>query len=571
MQKPRRIKTRIKKIETLLYENGFISVEELSNLCDVSVATIRRDLQILVDENRIMRFHGGAKLISPKPTLPDLNFEHNVGNTSEFLNQLNALIVTSIDSESDEPLLQQFYKDGRPIIAESLPAKYGSTFVALDNYKAGFEIGIWAGEYAKKNWDGIANYLDLTYHISNTQERSRGFVNGLREVLPNAREMLSINAQSNYNLAYQLTSDALSVHKEINIIFAINDTCASGALKACQDLSVDPNSVIVIPFGLEGNTFRDLLSKGEYCKVALAMFPEIVGKVCVQAAIEATNGVSLPTQLITPYKVLTSKSMRDYYKYSNGKWEILWDSIESNLDLPLEITSKAEPKALPIKIGFTIRYRAHEWYQNLLAIMQEQSTLLNMEFNIIDIDQTLKDELNVRRYEIAQRAASEIQEGDTIIIDSGPISTHLAKAIIDIANITVITNNQLVIEILKGSPDIILMSTGGVVRRNDFAMVGPIAETVMRDLRADKLFLMVSGVTSDFGLSHDNLSEITIKRAMIESSREIILLADHMCFRSESVVRFSPLKTITKLITDEALPASFRLEIQKAGVQVCVA
>jgi DeoR family fructose operon transcriptional repressor len=90
-------------------------------------------------------------------------------------------------------------------------------------------------------------------------------------------------------------------------------------------------------------------------------------------------------------------------------------------------------------------------------------------------------------------------------------------------------------------------------------------------MRADKLFLSVSGVSLSFGLSHPNISEVTIKQTMIRSAREVILLADHTCFGHESFIHVAPLKSIHKLITDDALPASFRLDLSKLGIEVVLA
>ena len=93
----------------------------------------------------------------------------------------------------------------------------------------------------------------------------------------------------------------------------------------------------------------------------------------------------------------------------------------------------------------------------------------------------------------------------------------------------------------------------------------------MRELRADKLFLMVTGISLGFGLSHTNISEVTIKQAMIRSAREVILLADHSAFGQESVIQVASPKVVHKLITDDALPASARLELTKLGIQIVLA
>jgi DeoR family fructose operon transcriptional repressor len=137
--------------------------------------------------------------------------------------------------------------------------------------------------------------------------------------------------------------------------------------------------------------------------------------------------------------------------------------------------------------------------------------------------------------------------------------------------LTVITNSIPVFDILKSNPDLTLISTGGVMRRSSLALVGPTAEKSLQELRADKLFLTVSGVSLDFGLSHTNVSEVTIKQTMLHSAREVILLADHTSFGEESMIQIAPLNVIHKLVTDNALAASIRLNLSKLGIHVLIA
>ena len=100
---------------------------------------------------------------------------------------------------------------------------------------------------------------------------------------------------------------------------------------------------------------------------------------------------------------------------------------------------------------------------------------------------------------------------------------------------------------LNHTPGIILISTGGTVRYSTQMLVGPTAEGALKELRADKLFLMVSGITISFGLSHHTISEVTMKQAMIKAA---------------------PLHAVQRPITDDALPATLRLEILQAGIQI---
>jgi DeoR family fructose operon transcriptional repressor len=139
------------------------------------------------------------------------------------------------------------------------------------------------------------------------------------------------------------------------------------------------------------------------------------------------------------------------------------------------------------------------------------------------------------------------------------------------SGITVITNSMAVFDALRDQPGIHLIVTGGLLRHESQILIGPTVESALRELRADKLFLAVSGVSMGFGLSHTNLAEVTVKQAMIRAAREVILLADHTKFEQESIMQIAPVRVVDKLITDNALPASIRLELAKLGVKVVLA
>ena len=558
---------RLSQILTLVDQHGFLSVKDLSKLCDVSEMTIRRDLQRLEDERRVRRTYGGAMSLRGGATLADGEAPDGAGF---WVDTVDVLVATSVTPAYDKVLLDRASKRHIPIVAESLAMEGGETVVAVDNFQAAQALGRWAGEYARTAWHGQAVVLDLTFGQANTQARSRGFLAGLRSVLPDAQLALSINPQSRYETAYQLTTDALTVHPDINIVFGINDTVAWGAINAAKDLGRDPESLLVFPFGLEGNTMRDALVAGEFCKAGLAMFPEIVGPVCVEAAIAAHVRHSLPRDLVTPYAVVTRETLGHYYARGKREWEIDWAHVKRQLSIPLAIDRKkpARGESLPKRIGVIVPFVEHEWYRNLAACMQAYAGALGVGLEIVDAEKNVKSEMGRRRRAIAEAAAEQVQPGDVVLIDAGQITLYLAEELSHKQNITVITNSIPVFDLLKNYPNITLVSTGGLLRHASDSLIGPTAEGALRELRADTLFLVVTGLTLEFGLSHTNLAEVAMKQAMIRTARSVILLADHTIFGQESVVQIAPINAIHKLITDEALPPSTRLDLTKLGIQV---
>lgn len=567
---------RANQIILLVEERGFVSVKELSALHNVSEVTIRRDLQRLHDENRLHRTHGGAASFRVPPDLPRDRPAQYVASPLEgfrVFDRIDVLIATSVDSRTDQVLLERMEQNNIPVIAESIGMPGMQTLVAVDNYLASHALGRWAGDYARTHFNEQAHVLDLTYQLENTQARSRGFLDGLKETLPAAEMVLSINVQSSWPTAHQLTMDALEVYSQINIIFAINDATAVGAITACHDLGIDPDSLMVLSFGLEGDTLKNALISGDYCKAGVAMFPEIVAPVCIEAAFAAFNQQPLPEHLVTPFAILTPETLPEFYTATESGWLIRWDTVNRRLDIPIDIDrpNRSNLAALPGRIGFVVPFIEHEWYRNLISVLQAHVQDLDVDLQVVDVDQQLKDEVTIRKRSIAEMAVAQVQAEDVLLISGGQISLFLAKELAEKENITVITNSIRVFNVLCDNPEITLISTGGVFRSSNDTLIGLIGEGVLREMRADKLFLEVAGVTLDFGLSDTHLADVAMKQAMVKAAREVILLADHTKFGQESVAQVAQANAIDKLITDNALPASARLEFATLGVEVIVA
>ena len=124
----------------------------------------------------------------------------------------------------------------------------------------------------------------------------------------------------------------MTVYPQINLIFAINDITAWGAINACRDLKIDPANMTIIAFGLEGETLKnELMTPNSYCKAGLAMFPEIVSLTCLEAAIAPSTGQPQPERTSHPHVVLTAETLPDYYITHRTGWKLNWETVRKNL------------------------------------------------------------------------------------------------------------------------------------------------------------------------------------------------------------------------------------------------
>ena len=96
-------------------------------------------------------------------------------------------------------------------------------------------------------------------------------------------------------------------------------------------------------------------------------------------------------------------------------------------------------------------------------------------------DPTLREKEHLHRKEklfIASAAAHFVKEGQVIILDSGTTTTAIARALRGFRNLTIITNAVNIAAELSNTAVIVIL-TGGTLRKNSFSLVGPIGEKIL--------------------------------------------------------------------------------------------
>ncbi len=559
----------------LLAHKGVVTVAEICTQCNCSPETARRDLRRLEQRGELTRTHGGAKITGPKASQVQGNGSGLLEARIALTERVDALIVTPSHTRATDLLVDRCSKAGVPVVAEAIGYTGARTVVGIDNFRAGLEAGQWVANYVQRHFDGKAVVLDVTYSQANTEKRSRGFSEGLRELPDKQVRMLHVNGQGVRESSRQIAADAISVHPDINVIFGVNDDSALGALDAYRAAGLDEENVLVVCFGLEGDTTRDLLDRATPYAVCVAMFPELVGRACLDAAICTYHGCALMEQITTPHAIVTPETLHDYYERDvlTGTWEINFARAEhlSTTSTGYALLRQCQNRPKPRRVGYVGVFRSHEWYQNVQAAMQNYSKDLGIPLEIIDVSQDVAHEINTLKQDIGFAAAKFVHDGDTIILDAGYTAAYVARALRGKQNLTVITSSLLVLAELEGDPDINVVVSGGEVKWQIHAMTGPGAEATFRDLRVDKAFVSVTGLTEAFGLSGTNIPESTVKQSMIQAAREVFILADSTKIGMESLVKIAPIGAVDRLITDAGINPHDHLALTQQDIEVIIA
>lgn len=168
-------------------------------------------------------------------------------------------------------------------------------------------------------------------------------------------------------------------------------------------------------------------------------------------------------------------------------------------------------------------------------------------------------------------AADFIKQGETILIDSGTTTLLLARQIKDFNNITVITNDLKIAYVLSESDGIDLVVLGGQQKKGVYSLIGPFTENLLKMLNVDKAFLGVDAMNVDRGITNSNIEESNIKKAIIEISKEVIVLGDSSKFGKVAFAKICDIDMVDAIVTDSNISEEELLKFRNRDVEIHIA
>jgi len=194
---------------------------------------------------------------------------------------------------------------------------------------------------------------------------------------------------------------------------------------------------------------------------------------------------------------------------------------------------------------------------------------LNTETTEVSVDVRRKLNLD-KKCNIAQYAADLIESSDSIILDSGTTTIQIARLMKDKENVTVITNDLNVIDIVAAYNNTELIVLGGRLRHKSMFFYGLQAEKALKELHADKLFLGVDGFHMEKGITTHFEDEATLNAMMCDAATEIIVVSDSSKFDKICLHKILEPSNISKLITDSDITEEYKEGLTKLGIEVIV-
>lgn len=249
----------------------------------------------------------------------------------------------------------------------------------------------------------------------------------------------------------------------------------------------------------------------------------------------------------------------------NERWERILSRL--NNDVTVRISSLAEQFGVTTE---TIRRDIDELTHQGLVIRTYGGAAgrpLTSEPNLVQ-----RRAHNVaERKRIAQLAASLIEPGDVLMVDSGSTTYQFARALAARPTaLTLLTNCLPIAQIVGGISGFRVLICPGIYKETENAVYGQETTAFLDRFHANKAIIGAGGITEQ-SVTDADADAGWIKRKMIEKSGRAILLLDHGKFGSNLFDSVCPLRDIDDLVLDRKPAESLRRSLQSASVQVHVA
>ena len=185
-----------------------------------------------------------------------------------------------------------------------------------------------------------------------------------------------------------------------------------------------------------------------------------------------------------------------------------------------------------------------------------------------DIGRRMAFNYDIKR-RIAQAAAETVEEGETVMIESGSCCAFLAEELASgQKDVTIITNSVFITNYIRNAVRTRIILMGGYYQPKSQVLVGPMTRKCGEIFFSDKFFIGTDGYMPGFGFTgKDHLRSQTVTD-LAENARDIIVLTDAEKFQRQGVLGLVKLEKVSSVFTDTRIPAEVEAELLEHNVHL---
>ena len=156
---------------------------------------------------------------------------------------------------------------------------------------------------------------------------------------------------------------------------------------------------------------------------------------------------------------------------------------------------------------------------------------------------------------IAKAAAATVEEGETVMLESGSCCAFLAEELaMTKKDVTIITNSVFIANYIRHAPYVKLILLGGFYQPESQVVVGPMTRKSGEVFFSDKFFIGVDGFSPKYGFTGKDHMRAQTVMDLAENTKGITVLTESEKFRQQGVMSLARPEHVTDVYTDDNIP-----------------
>lgn len=204
----------------------------------------------------------------------------------------------------------------------------------------------------------------------------------------------------------------------------------------------------------------------------------------------------------------------------------------------------------------------------------EQKGIVQREHGYAMLNQS--DDMNHRlayhyetKQKIAQLAISQVQDHETVMIESGSCCALVASALVkERKDVTIITNSAFIADYVRKEGNARIVLLGGEYQKESQVNVGPILRRCLDVFYVDKLFIGTDGFSEVAGFTGSDYMRGEAVRDMAQHAKNVIVVSESEKFGKQSLVKLLDLDQITEVVTDFNIPEDYVKILEEKQIKV---
>lgn len=204
----------------------------------------------------------------------------------------------------------------------------------------------------------------------------------------------------------------------------------------------------------------------------------------------------------------------------------------------------------------------------------ENSGIINREHGFATLNGS--DDINnrlahhySRKLKIAKMASQIVQDGETIMIESGSVCSLLALEVAKTKkDVTIITNSAFIAEYLRKIISIKIILLGGEYQKESQVMVGPMTQRCAENFFVDKIFVGIDGFTIESGFTGNDYMRCQAVKDMAKQASKIMIVSDSIKFNRQGIVSLLQPTQVHSLFSDDDIPEDIEQYLLEQNIEV---